>query len=185
MSTTQDLVTALKAELKAAGITYADLAQQLGMAESSIKRIFAKADMPLSRIDEVLRKQAILKAELGRERVGIDRAELHDGVAGPTLDASRTRDDSGGIDHTKLRETIRTGTSGIVQVVAHITGKMSKFGGFWDCGRVSAETGPAPGGGRAGAPSRPARPASCGGCPNRGTGRSPGGDDRRERACRG
>ena len=67
MSTTQDLVTALKAELKAAGITYADLAQQLGMAESSIKRIFAKADMPLSRIDEVLRVLKMDFAELARK----------------------------------------------------------------------------------------------------------------------
>ena len=32
MSTTSDLVTALKAELKAAGITYAALAERLGMA---------------------------------------------------------------------------------------------------------------------------------------------------------
>jgi transcriptional regulator with XRE-family HTH domain len=67
MSTTLDLVAALKGELRAAGITYADLARELGMAESSIKRMFAKADMPLSRIDEVL---AVLKmdfAELARE----------------------------------------------------------------------------------------------------------------------
>lgn len=67
MSTTQDLVTALKAELKAAGITYADLAQELGMAESSIKRIFAKADMPLSRIDEVLRVLKMDFADLARQ----------------------------------------------------------------------------------------------------------------------
>ena len=67
MSTTQDLVTALKAELKAAGLTYADLAQQLGMAESSIKRIFAKADMPLSRIDEVLRVLKMDFADLARQ----------------------------------------------------------------------------------------------------------------------
>lgn len=66
MSTTHDLVTALKAELKAAGITYADLAQELGMAESSIKRIFAKADMPLSRIDEVLRVLKMDFADLAR-----------------------------------------------------------------------------------------------------------------------
>ncbi len=67
MSSTQDLITVLKAELRRAGITYAQLAVQLGMAESSIKRIFAKGDMPLSRIDEVL---AVLKmdfAELARE----------------------------------------------------------------------------------------------------------------------
>ena len=67
MSTTQDLVTALKAELKAAGITYADLARELGMAESSIKRVFAKADMPLSRIDEVLRVLKMDFADLARQ----------------------------------------------------------------------------------------------------------------------
>ncbi len=67
MSTTHDLVIALKAELKAAGLTYADLAQELGMAESSIKRIFAKADMPLSRIDEVLRVLKLDFADLARK----------------------------------------------------------------------------------------------------------------------
>ena len=56
MSTTSDLVTALKAELKAAGITYAALAERLGMAESSVKRMFsASGDMPLSRVDEICR----------------------------------------------------------------------------------------------------------------------------------
>ena len=67
MSGTQDLIAVLKAELRRAGITYAVLARELGLAESSIKRMFAKADMPLSRIDEVL---AVLKmdfAELARE----------------------------------------------------------------------------------------------------------------------
>ncbi len=66
MSSTLDLVTTLKAELRRAGITYAQLALELGLAESSIKRVFAKGDMPLSRIDEVL---AVLKmdfAELAR-----------------------------------------------------------------------------------------------------------------------
>ena len=61
-----ELVTALKAELKASGITYAELAQQLGMAESSIKRIFAKGDMPLSRVDAVLRVLKMDFAELAR-----------------------------------------------------------------------------------------------------------------------
>ena len=67
MSTTHDLVAALKAELKTAGITYAELAQHLGMAESSIKRVFAKADMPLSRIDDVLRVLKMDFAELARK----------------------------------------------------------------------------------------------------------------------
>ncbi len=67
MSSSHALIRALKSELKAAGITYADLARQLGMAESSIKRIFAKGDMPLSRIDEVLRVLKLDFAELARK----------------------------------------------------------------------------------------------------------------------
>lgn len=67
MSTTQDLVTALKAELRAANITYADLADALGMSESSIKRVFAKGDMPLSRVDDVLRVLKMDFAELARK----------------------------------------------------------------------------------------------------------------------
>jgi hypothetical protein len=67
MSTTQDLITTLKSELKAARITYAELALQLGMAESSIKRMFAKADMPLSRIDDVLRVLKMDFADLARK----------------------------------------------------------------------------------------------------------------------
>ena len=67
MSTTQDLISALKAELKAADITYADLADALGMSESSIKRILAKGDMPLSRIDEMLRVLKMDFAELARK----------------------------------------------------------------------------------------------------------------------
>ena len=67
MSTTQDLVSALKAELRAAGVTYADLADALGMSESSVKRVFAKADMPLSRVDEMLRVLKMDFAELARK----------------------------------------------------------------------------------------------------------------------
>ena len=66
MSSTKDLIAALKAELKAAGITYADLAPQLGLAESSVKRMFSHADMPLSRIDEVLRVLRMDFADLAR-----------------------------------------------------------------------------------------------------------------------
>ena len=66
MSTTADLVTALKKELKAAQMTYADLALQLGMAESSVKRMLAKGDMPLSRIDAICRALKIDFADLAR-----------------------------------------------------------------------------------------------------------------------
>nr|WP_315246614.1 helix-turn-helix transcriptional regulator [uncultured Albidiferax sp.] len=66
MSTTADLVTALKKELKAAQMTYADLAVQLGVAESSVKRMLAKGDMPLSRVDAICRALKLDFAELAR-----------------------------------------------------------------------------------------------------------------------
>lgn len=66
MSTSADLVTVLKKELKSAQMTYADLALALGMAESSVKRMLAKGDMPLSRIDEICRALKLDFAELAR-----------------------------------------------------------------------------------------------------------------------
>jgi DNA-binding Xre family transcriptional regulator len=66
MSTTADLVLALKQELKAASMTYADLAQALGMAESSVKRMLAKGDMSLSRVDAVCRALKLEFSELAR-----------------------------------------------------------------------------------------------------------------------
>ena len=66
MSSTAALIATLKAELKSAGLTYADLARELKMAESSIKRMFAKGDMPLTRIDEIARVLKTDFAELAR-----------------------------------------------------------------------------------------------------------------------
>jgi DNA-binding Xre family transcriptional regulator len=66
MSTTADLIRVLKAELKTAGITYAQLARELDLAESSVKRMFAHGDMPLSRIDEICRVLRTDFAELSR-----------------------------------------------------------------------------------------------------------------------
>jgi transcriptional regulator with XRE-family HTH domain len=66
MSTTADLVSALKLELKAAQMTYADLALALGMAESSVKRMLAKGDMSLARVDAVCRALRLDFSELAR-----------------------------------------------------------------------------------------------------------------------
>ena len=66
MSTTNDLVAAIKKALKSAQMTYADLAQELGMAESSVKRMLAKGDMPLSRVDAICRALKIDFADLAR-----------------------------------------------------------------------------------------------------------------------
>jgi DNA-binding Xre family transcriptional regulator len=66
MSTSADLVQAIKKELKAVQMTYADLALALDMAESSVKRMLAKGDMPLSRIDAICRALKMDFAELAR-----------------------------------------------------------------------------------------------------------------------
>jgi DNA-binding Xre family transcriptional regulator len=66
MSTTTDLVQAIKKELKSAQMTYADLAKSLNMAESSVKRMLAKGDMSLSRVDEICRALKLDFAELAR-----------------------------------------------------------------------------------------------------------------------
>ncbi|MEJ6003114.1 helix-turn-helix domain-containing protein [Paucibacter soli] len=55
-SSTSALVDLIKAELKQAGISYAALAVELKLSESSVKRMFAAGgEMPLSRLDEVCR----------------------------------------------------------------------------------------------------------------------------------
>lgn len=66
MSSTRTLVTHIKQELKAAGITYALLARELGLAESSVKRMLAGGDMPLSRIDAICRVLRCDFADLAR-----------------------------------------------------------------------------------------------------------------------
>ena len=67
MSTTVEIVNVLKSELKLARLTYADLGRELGLAESSVKRMFAKGDMPLKRIDEICRVLRCDFSELARK----------------------------------------------------------------------------------------------------------------------
>ncbi len=72
MSTTLEIVNVLKAELKLARLTYAELGRELGLAESSVKRMFAKGDMPLKRIDEICRVLKCDFAELARKVADIE-----------------------------------------------------------------------------------------------------------------
>jgi len=67
MSSTVAIIQAMKAELKLAKLTYADLGRELGLAESSVKRMFAKGDMPLKRIDEICRVLRCDFSELARK----------------------------------------------------------------------------------------------------------------------
>jgi transcriptional regulator with XRE-family HTH domain len=66
MASSQALVDALKLELKAAGLSYADVASHLGLALSSVKRMLARGEMPLSRIDAILQLLRLDFAELAR-----------------------------------------------------------------------------------------------------------------------
>lgn len=66
MSTSADLVTLIKKELKTAGMTYADLAGALGLAESSVKRMLARGDLSLHRVDTICRALKLDFAELAR-----------------------------------------------------------------------------------------------------------------------
>ena len=62
------------------------IAVGLGMAESSIKRMFAKGDMPLSRIDEILR---VLKLDFGElARRVADAQPLLAALKGPLAPAA-------------------------------------------------------------------------------------------------
>ena len=70
MATSADLVNALKSELKSAGMTYAQLAQALGLAESSVKRMLGSSgnrSMPLSLIDAICRVLKLEFADLARQ----------------------------------------------------------------------------------------------------------------------
>lgn len=66
MTTTANLIALLKSEMKTARLTYAGLARKLGLSESSVKRMFARGDMPLSRIDAICAALRIDFAELSR-----------------------------------------------------------------------------------------------------------------------
>ena len=53
MSSPELVLQVLRAELRAAGITYKLLAARIGMSESSVKRLFAQQDMSLSRLAHI------------------------------------------------------------------------------------------------------------------------------------
>lgn len=53
------LVDALKREMKARGITYAELASRIRMSEASVKRMFSQKNFTLQRLDEILQATGI------------------------------------------------------------------------------------------------------------------------------
>ena len=53
MSSPELIVDVLRAELRAANLTYKTLAERIDMSESSVKRLFGQKDMPLSRLADL------------------------------------------------------------------------------------------------------------------------------------
>jgi DNA-binding Xre family transcriptional regulator len=74
MSQTKQLTAALKRCLKAKGVTYADLAPELGLSEASVKRIFSKGDLSLERLEAVCRRVEVDFYDLARMARSSDAA---------------------------------------------------------------------------------------------------------------
>jgi transcriptional regulator with XRE-family HTH domain len=53
MAQTAALVDAVKRALRQRGVTYADVARALGLSESSVKRLFARRDLTLDRLERI------------------------------------------------------------------------------------------------------------------------------------
>lgn len=53
MISPERILQALRAELKAAGLTHKALAQRIGLSESAVKRMFGQGDMALSRLAHI------------------------------------------------------------------------------------------------------------------------------------
>jgi transcriptional regulator with XRE-family HTH domain len=61
------VIDVLKRELKARGLTYAEVARRIGMSEASVKRMFSERNFTLERLDEICRAAGIEFTELTRE----------------------------------------------------------------------------------------------------------------------
>jgi DNA-binding Xre family transcriptional regulator len=66
MSSPEQVLTVLRAELRAAGITYKALAERIGMSESSVKRMFGQKDMALSRLAQICKAAGIAMEDVLR-----------------------------------------------------------------------------------------------------------------------
>lgn len=66
MSSPEHVLDALRAQLRAAGITYKALAERIGVSESSVKRMFGQKDMALSRLAEICQATGIAMEDVLR-----------------------------------------------------------------------------------------------------------------------
>jgi transcriptional regulator with XRE-family HTH domain len=62
-----EVIDVLKRELKARGLTYAQVAKKIGMSEASVKRMFSERNFTLARLDQILAATGIEFADLTRQ----------------------------------------------------------------------------------------------------------------------
>lgn len=67
MASADAVIDVLKSELKARGITYAQVAKRIGMSEASIKRMFSERNFTLERIDQICAAAGVEFTDLARE----------------------------------------------------------------------------------------------------------------------
>ena len=67
MANASSVIHVLQRELKARGLTYAEVARRIGMSEASIKRMFSERSFTLERLDQILAAAGIEFSELTRE----------------------------------------------------------------------------------------------------------------------
>ena len=72
MARTAALVDSLKRELRARNITYATVAERLGMSEASVKRMFSQKEFTLSRLDTICEVAGIEFSDLARTLAASD-----------------------------------------------------------------------------------------------------------------
>ena len=70
MNDTRQLVDALKQVLRMRGLTYAALAQRIGLSEASVKRLFSTGHFTLDRFEQVCELARTSITELARELEG-------------------------------------------------------------------------------------------------------------------
>jgi DNA-binding Xre family transcriptional regulator len=66
MSSPELVLQVLRAELRAAGITYKMLAERIAMSESSVKRMFGQKDMSLSRLEQICKAAGVAMEDVLR-----------------------------------------------------------------------------------------------------------------------
>jgi DNA-binding Xre family transcriptional regulator len=71
MSSPEQVLDVLRAELRAANITYKALAERIGMSESSVKRMFGQKDMTLSRLAQICQATGIALEDVLRRAADV------------------------------------------------------------------------------------------------------------------